>query len=188
MPTGNNSWPRKLPAPLSIKAQAKQIGSFIWENFAKQRKCRPDQVKIMASMYHLWEEVYNRNSDEPTVLICWNGETARGEYEGGSRVGLHRVDRSWTIVILRGHGFQNLMPNPDANPEIREEDFYDSVEALRDTVRLLVGVSEELPVNYRSTTAMSGIPGMGSNANVFIDGFQISIQTANDVPSIVQST
>jgi hypothetical protein len=181
----SNSYPNHLASPPSIKKQAQMIGTWLFNSFAKPRGCRSDQVKIMANMRHLWEEIYNRTKDEPTILIVWNGEKSRGGFNQANT--LHRVDRRWIVVILRGHGFKNLLPNPDANPEIQEEDFYDSVEILRDKIRVMLSISEEFPIDYVGIDPMPGVPALGNAGNAFIDGFSVSFSCANDIPGIAIS-
>ncbi len=98
----NNPSPTVREDALAIKTQM--------EVFATPRN---GTVKIMANMSHLWEEIYNNGivNENPRILIVWTGEIARGEYAGGDRTKLHRVDRQWNVVIMRGHGFKNSAPH-----------------------------------------------------------------------------
>ena len=84
----NNPSPTVREDALAIKTQM--------EVFATPRN---GTVKIMANMSHLWEEIYNNGivNENPRILIVWTGEIARGEYAGGDRTKLHRVDRQWKI-------------------------------------------------------------------------------------------
>lgn len=175
----SNSWPLHLSSPPTIKEQAFQIADWLYNQFAKQRG---GEVKIMANMQHLWEEVYEAKDNKPRVLVVYGGEQARGGFSQSNT--LHRVDRQWTVVILRGHGWRNLLNNPDAVSELQEENFYDSVETLRDKIRVLTSISEEFPIDYKSCRPMVGLPGVGNSGNVFADGYTIEFSTASDIPGI----
>ena len=185
----SNSWPYHQAAATSIRAQATQIAEWLYNSFAKERG---GTVKVMPSMKHLWSEIYDRKKDEPTILIVWNGETSRGGFNVANT--LHRVDRQWLVIVLRGHGWRNLeapsdvlVPTPSENTR-QYEDFYDTVECLRDKIRVMLSISEEFPIDYKSTNAMPGLPMIGQSGNLFIDGYQISFSTANDIPAITLST
>jgi hypothetical protein len=164
-----------LPKPITIANEADLIKAQL-ETYAKPRG---GTVKVLANMRHLWEEIFLL-TDAPRILICYTGETARGEYAGGTRTALHRVDRSWQVVVMRGHGFNNLLPGGEV---AGKEDFYDSVETVRDGCRVLQTISEEFPVNYKSIRPLpSAAP--TAVANVFMDAFVIEFDTANDIPII----
>lgn len=144
---------------------------------------RGGYCKVMANQRHLWEEIYVV-SDSPRILICYMGENARGEYEGGQRTRMHRVDRKWTVVVMRGHGFKNLLTGEGLTGT--QEDFYDSVETVRDGCRVMNNISEEFPVNYRSITPLPNV-GPTQTANVFMDAYAIEFTTANDIPEITEN-
>lgn len=163
-----------LPSPPTIKGQANDIASWIDTSFAKDRK---GVVKVIQSPRHLWEEIFLQD-DQPRVFVMFAGERSRGPSDQMRT--LHRVDRSWTVVIMRGHGWANLMPNAD---EGTEEDFLTTIEVLRDKIRVLLSVSEEFPLEYVS---MDALPNMAptKEANAFMDAYQIKFTTANDIPAI----
>ena len=140
---------------------------------------RGGQVKIMANTRHLWEEVYKHAVEgKPKVLVCFNRERSRGSEQ--LRNGLHRVDRNWLVVVMRGHGFANKMAKTDAGIT---DDFYSDCETLRDRIRVIISVSEEFPVDYVGMSPLPGVavPGM---ANVFLDAYSIEFNTANDIADI----
>jgi len=145
-------------------------------------------VKIMANMAHLWEEVLNPNllTGSPRILIVWMGETARGEYQGGQRTKLHRVDRRWSVVVMRGHGFRNMAADAQGQPGTPGyyEDFYDSVETVRDGCRVMSNITAEDLVNYEGTRPLPNVASSPS-ANVFCDAFEISFSCAADIPEIL---
>jgi hypothetical protein len=154
-------------------------------------------VQIVENESHLWEEMYNGKlpTTQPKVFILWTGETARGEYAGGDKTSLHRVDRHWMVVIMRGHGFRKLLaegigpepaPGAPAPPAGSTESFYNAVETLRDGIRVLQGISEEFPVDYLGITALPNI-GPNPEANVFMDCRVIRFDTAADIPALTLS-
>ena len=171
------SWPREsLAQPVTIDQHATNLASYIDEHFAQQRG---GKVLLMESMWHLWEYILTAQ-DEPTVLVCCTGETPRGSF---AEQDLWRfVDRQWTIVILRGHGFENLEWTEMGQPS-RKESLNASIEALRETIRAMIGLSEEFPVNYKGWSNLPAVarPGM---ANVFTAGAMLTFSTANNIPEI----
>ncbi len=176
MPNGN-------PSP-TIKENALLLKKQL-ESFALPRG---GYVKIMANMSHLWEELYNKGlvNSQPRILILCTGETARGEYAGGERTALHRVDRNWNVVVMRGHGFKNQVAGgaPMTNPPPTDpEAFYDDLETIRDGCRVLVGISEEYPVNYKGIRPLPNV-GPTPAANVFLDASVIEFDTAADIPAL----
>jgi hypothetical protein len=151
-------------------------------------KPRGGTVKVMANMRHLWEEIYNNGvaSETPRILIAWRGETARGEYAGGQRTKLHRVDRKWTIVIMRGHGFKNMVTESAGQPGTPEyyEDFADSVETVRDGCRVMSNLSCEDIIDYKGCSPLPNV-GPTNNANIFLDAYAVEFESAADIPEIL---
>lgn len=145
---------------------------------------RGGTVKLLENMRKLWEEIYIA-SDSPRILICFNGEQARGAFSVSNT--LHRVDRSWIVVIIKGKGFNAVEDSgKGAGSQVVgvAEPFLTSIEKLRETLRVLINISEEFPIDYKSIKPLPGIA-PGNTANVFIDGYAIEFSTANDIPDIV---
>ena len=165
-----------LPTPPSITEQAQYIGGAI----ASWAEPRGGSVKVMANMRHLWEEIYLL-SEAPRVLVAFNGEVSRGGFNLANR--LHRVDRSWMVVIMRGHGFRNAMS--EQGPTTKEEPFYDCVEIVREILRTITVITEEFPIDYKSIRPLPG-SGPNNSANVFMDAFVLEFSTANDIPDVYQ--
>lgn len=177
--SGNgNPSPTARENALAIKAQM--------EVFANPRG---GTVKIVENERHLWEEVMNNGivDENPRILILWTGEIARGEYAGGDRTNMHRVDRQWMVVIMRGHGFKNLSTESSGQPGTPGyiEAFSDSCETIRDGIRVLKGISEEFPVDYKSIRPLPNI-GPSQTANVFLDCKAIEFATAADIPAVIE--
>lgn len=166
-----------LPAPISITNQANMLGKWLDEWVAP----RGGVTKILANTRHLWEEIYGQSTDsQPRVLIIYMGEDSRGGFN--ERNTLHRVDRQWSVVVMRGHGFDNAMNKTE--PGIQTT-FYDDVETIRELIRCLTSMSEEEPIDYKAIRPLPGVaqPNM---ANVFLDGYSIEFSTANDIPAITR--
>jgi hypothetical protein len=160
---------------LSISDQANMIA----EQLSSWAEPRGGVVKVMANTRHLWEEVYGHAVDgKPKILVCFNRERSRGSEQ--LRNNLHRVDRNWLVVVMRGHGFSNLMAKES---KTQTDDFYTHCEELRDKVRVITSVSEEFPIDYVGMNPLPGVavPGM---ANVFLDAYSLEFNTANDIPAI----
>lgn len=170
------SWPYKLSSPPSVATQAQHIGSQL----ATWAEPKGGEVRIMANMRHLWEHIMMA-SDKPRILVCFTGEVSRGGNEMNT---LHRVDRSWSVVVIRGHGFD---PDPTAegatNAGEPVDAFYDNVETVRDLVRVITSISEEFPVEYRAIKPVAGAAPTPAS-NVFMDAYEITFTTANDIPGI----
>lgn len=173
------SWPpTTLVVPATAAEQAEQMGDWIDTTFAQPRG---GTVKIMESMWHVWEYVLSAQ-DEPTVLICCTGETPRGSFAEQDL--WHRVDRQWTFVVIRGHGFRNLMPDDKGAVPNGKEALTTSIEVLRDTVRAMTGMSEEFPINYRGWKSLPAVARPGT-ANVFTAGAYLEFSTSVDIREVV---
>lgn len=170
-----------MTAPVTADWQAAAIASYVEENFAQPRG---GTVKIMESMWHLWEEILLA-STAPRVLVCCTGENPRGSFAEQDL--WHRVDRQWTVVLVLGHGFRNLMPDGLGNPPSGAETMTTSIEALRDTVRVMTSISEEFPVNYKGWKNLPAVARPGT-ANVFVAGGMLEFSTANDIPEVTETT
>jgi len=170
------SWP-EVPAAETVTAdsQAVLFATFLDHQYAQQRG---GTVKVMESMYHLWEEILSA-SDEPRVLVCCTGETPRGSFAEQDL--WHRVDRQWTIAVVRGHGFRNLMHDEQGAPVNTVETLCQSIEAVRDCVRSLRGLSQEWPINYKGWKNLPAV-GRPGTVNVFVAGATLEFSTANDIP------
>lgn len=138
---------------------------------------RSGTTKILEGIQHLWEEI-SIVQDKPRLLICCTGEESRGD--AGIRGHLQRVDRQWEVVIIRGHGFKNLVAEGegDAMP------FHTAWEQVRDEVRKILNIGEEFPaIEYLGS---SPVPNLAPNqqANVFLSAQSLRFSTANDIPRL----
>jgi len=178
-PPTMNAWPNRtqLAAPPTISQQAQIIANWLTTSFAAPRG---GSVKILQNQRHLWEEIYMQD-DTPRLFIMFKSEKSRGGFNQANK--LHRVDRQWSVIIMRGHGWRNLMPNPNEAFGTQAEDFLDTIEVLRDKLRVLLNISEEFPIDY---TGVDSLPNIAptKEANVFMDCYIINFSTANDIPNI----
>lgn len=154
---------------------AQQLQAFVDE--------RGGDVKIVANVRHLWEEVYKRAvTNPPGVYICFESETVRGPESTRNDQG--RADRVWKVVIMRGHGFRNKIAKDDeGGGATQTDDFYSVCEDIRDRIRVIKNIAVEFPIDYRGMQPLPGVaqPNM---ANVFCDGYSISFATANDIGEV----
>lgn len=170
------------PSP-TIRECAKAIEAQM-NIFAKPRG---GTVEIMENEAHLWEKIYNGGliSEQPRIFILCVGERARGEYAGGDRTNLHRVDRRWQVIVGRGHGFKNM--SADFKGQMGTPGYYesfdDSIETVRDGIRIMSNITVEDVVDYKGWRPLSNI-GPSPSANVFLDFRTVEFETAADIPRI----
>lgn len=159
-----------LPAPITISQEANLIQAALQDWVGQWG----GTAVIASNLRDLWSQS-SINSQHPRILICYNGEVARGSFEQMSR--FHRVDRSWLVAVTKGRGFFAQRGDSLSNAEVTEMPLYDVVENVRDLVRFMDNISEETPhPDFRSIKPMQ----MG---NMVVDGYTIEITTANDIPS-----
>ena len=134
-------------------------------------------ASVVSNLQDLWKQAY-QNSQRPLILICYNGENARGSFEFSNA--FSRVDRNWLVLIKEGRGY--LAERGDKLTETTSvSPFYDQVEGLRDWLRRLLNVSAELPtIDYKGISPVS-------QGDQVIDAYVISFSTANDIPQILTS-
>jgi hypothetical protein len=160
----------------------------ICDQLATYATPRGGTVKVVENESHLWEEIYNDGlvSEQPRIMVLFVGEVARGEYAGGERTKLHRVDRKFMVVVMRGHGFKNMAVESRGQPGTPGfyESFADSIETIRDGCRVMSNISVEDVVDYKGIRPLSGI-GPSPSANVFLDCKAIEFACASDIPEIL---
>lgn len=161
-----------LPAPPSISNQAGQIQAVL-DGWAAPKG---GSAQVASNLTDKWLQSY-QSSQKPLILITYTGEQSRGDFSVANRN--HRVDRSWSVLIKRGRGF-SANRGDSLNKTVGSiEPFYDSVEAIRELLRCMVGISEEIPIDYKS------IRPIGQSGGEIIDSYVIEFSTANDIPAIM---
>jgi len=168
--------------PLTTSQQLALISEWIDVKFCQPRGGKTEQ---MESMQHLWEYIIS-SGDQPTVCVCCTAEKQRSFNSLQESDRTHRVDRRWTVAIIRGRGFRTLMQDPLGTPPNGKEMLTDSIDALRDAVRALVNVSEEFPVHYDGWDSLPPVARPGT-ANVFVAGALLEFSTANDLGEVSQT-
>ena len=148
-------------------------------------------VKILENEAHLWQEIVNPSpiNETPRIFIICSGEVARGEYDGQNRTNLERVERKWQVIVGRGHGFKTLTAENVGQPGTPGyyESFDDTIETVRDGIRILSNVTVDPIVNYKGWRPLANI-GPSPAANVFLDFRVVEFTTAADIPSVASMT
>ena len=159
-----------LEAPITISDEAALILARLQEFAGRYGGV----AAIVPNLRELWNQA-SINSQSPRILICYNGETARGTFSQISP--WHRVDREWLIAVTKGRGYYATRGSGLSDASATETPLYDVLETVRDIVRGMQNISEETPSpDFKSIRPMQ----LG---NLVVDGFQITVTTANDIPS-----
>jgi len=163
-----------MRSPPSVSQQASALAALL-DAYAKPLGgC----ARALAGMSHLWEEM-NTVTEAPRILVVCGGEVSRGGFDKAYTQ--HRVDRQWTVVVMREHGWKNAVAEAAG---ANDKPFYDVLEEVRDLLRANSHlVSEELPVDYKG---WEPIPNLAPSrvAGVFVDGAAVRFSTANDIPGV----
>jgi hypothetical protein len=159
-----------LPAPPSISNQSNQIATVL-DEWASPRG---GKAVVVSTVTASWIQSY-QSSQKPLIMIYYMGQISRGDFSVMNRN--HRVDRGWKVVVKRGRGFNSIRGDSLTETVGNMEPFTDSVEAIELLCRTMIGISEEIPIDYKSTTNTS------KSAEI-IDEFTIMFGTANDLPAI----
>lgn len=160
-----------LDAPITIGQQAKNLQAVLG-NWAAQFG---GVAEVTSNLKDLWNQAAI-NNDQPRILICYMGETARGDSR--IRSALNRVDRIWNVAVIRGRGFSARRGDSLTSQVVNAIPFYDVVETVRDTIRTILNISEEFPVEFLSIRPLS-------QGTMVLDAYTIEFMTANDIPEII---
>jgi len=133
-------------------------------------------VLVTSNLRDLWAKA-SQSSQKPCLLICFTGERARGPF--GTAAVSHRVDRSWTVAVVRGRGFASTRGDTLTQSVGNVDPFYDALEAVREMLRAANNLSAEFPVDYKAIRPMQ----LG---NLVIDGYLIEFTTANDLDQVTE--
>ena len=162
--------PAGLASPPSISQQTQQIVDVL-KPYAQKSGGFADMV---SNLQMLWAQASMAN-DRPRILICYNGESIRGDFSVASAN--HRVDRQWIVAVTRGRGWSANRGDSLYKTVGNADPFLDIVEEVRELIRTMIGVSEEFPVDYKRVSPMS-------SGNKALDSYAIEFSTANDIPGI----
>ena len=168
-----------IPSPPRDPLPVTTIGASLLAQIKPWVQARGGTVDYVHNLQHLWEKVYDvQTEDIPRIYICWNGATAIGGDEMSNT--LHLKNNHWIAVIMRGHGFKNLVMDGigQAGTPGSIEPFADSVEQVENLILTTQNITEMPPVTWEATQPMPSL-GPTPSANVFLDGYQILFSTAN---------
>jgi hypothetical protein len=158
--------------PISISDSANAIQAWL------QQWAQPlgGTAAVVSNLRELWNQA-SLNSQVPRILICYNGETARGDF--AHIAPWHRVDRHWIVAVTKGRGYYANRGDSLSNGNATELPFYDAIEQVRDRLRCMLGISQESPtIDYKGIKPMQ----LG---NLVVDGVTLEFSTANDCPTIL---
>lgn len=124
---------------------------------------------MVSNTREMWQLASN-DSQKPIIYVCWGGEDPWSSNANISAV-THRVNRSWILGVKQGRGFKS-------NRGESLKGFIPFVEQVRDTMRSMLGISEDFGNDY------SGIKPW-SQGSLVIDGYLITFGTKNDLPNIL---
>lgn len=163
-----------LPAPISINDQLVQIRDVL--NGWSMANGYQAVFKIVSNLQDLWAQSL-QNSQSPMGFVFFEGETARGSF--AELAPWHRVDREFVVRLKKGRGYLVERGDSVANDGSGEISFVSILEQVRDKIRCILSISEELPsIDYR------GIKSVRLGDQV-IDAYDIRFTTANDIPIIL---
>lgn len=133
-------------------------------------------VQIASNPAMMWEMAYAASS-KLRIILCCVGEELRGDFSVAAA--LHRADRQFVCLVTRGRSFttdrgMGLTQIVQDNPPL-----FTLVEKVRDTIRAMIGISVELPVDYK------GFRSFPLEDGLIMDAYQIEFSTAVDLPALV---
>lgn len=161
-----------LSVPLTISETLNALVENL-QTWVGQYSGKATQV---SNLKDLWETP-SLNSQSPRVLVCFNSEQARGSFE--DLAAWHRVDRTFQVAVTKGRGYLANRGDSLSNPDAVELPFLDALEEVRDQLRCMLGISEEMPsIDYKNMR-MSNMMG-----NLVVDSAIIEFSVAADIPFI----
>ena len=126
-------------------------------------------VEIASNVEYLWRQSA-QDSQRPMLYVCYAGETPWSSNANISAL-THRVSRDFIIRVKQGRGFAST--RGDTVPQ-----FTVIVEKIRDTIRSMLGISEDAGIDY------GGIKPVRLGDKI-IDCYDISFSCKNDLPTIL---
>ncbi len=129
---------------------------------------------IVFDQLELWENIFKGVSN-PKVLVCYDGETLRGD--PSIRAILGRVDRQWIVAVSRARGLNASRGDSLNELKGNARPFYDLIEEARDIIRSLGGISVESPVDFISIE-----PAVRPDA--LTDAYLLRFSVADDLPQL----
>jgi hypothetical protein len=158
---------------MTISYQAKTIADALqkWLNEGQGK------AVVVPDLLKLWEVAYQTTA-YPRALVCYAGESLRGDFSVAAALG--RVDRQWLVAIIRGTGFPTSRGIGLTDTVMNGPAFYDQVEEGRDVIRCLRNISVELPLDFKRIYPMEKL-------DDFISGYIVEFSTAVDLPQMSEA-
>ncbi len=125
----------------------------------------------VSNVQDLWSQS-SQTSQKPTVYVCFSGETPWSSNANISAL-THRTSREFIVRVKQGRGFT----------AVRGETVYSFVtivEQVRDTIRSMLGISQDFGVDYAGTKYVR----LGSQV---IDAYDLTFSVKADCPQIIQT-
>lgn len=129
---------------------------------------------IASDPSHMWKMAYAA-ADKPRVIICYMGEDVRGGFQTGAFT--HRVDRKYNVVVTRGRGFNAERGDSLTQERGNARPLFNLFEEARDIIRSIVGLSQELPIDYLGAHNFSA-------GEIIMDAYVIDFSIAVDLPNL----
>ena len=136
-------------------------------------------VSWVANLRLFWEQAATR-SDQPRVLFCYTGETARGPFSRAAAT--HRVDRKFKCAVTRGRGYAANRGDTLTTTVGNADPFLDQVEYIRDYIRTIQNISVEYPLDYKNMVSFE------FRRDLVMDGYIIEFSTAHDLPALTTTS
>jgi hypothetical protein len=124
---------------------------------------------MVSNMREMWQ-LASEDSQKPLIYVCYGGESAWSSNANISAL-TYRVSRNWIIGIKQGRGYTSDRGYSLTN-------FLPFVELVRDTIRTMIGVSQDNGNDFASIEPWS----LGTQ---IIDGYILRFSTKNDLPQIL---
>lgn len=143
-------------------------------------------AEIVHDLNHLWTRAFIK-SDVPRCLICFAGETIRGDFTIAAATS--RVDRDFVVLVTRARGFTATRGDTLVEDYENQRPFYDLLEEARDLIRTLAfdpSVTEAMdtdPIDYKGIK-----PALPEDTPLDAYMIEFSIGTQLGVPVIPKPT
>lgn len=134
---------------------------------------------IVPTLAKLWDPQFISQT-KPRILIAYNGENIRSRYgvPDNATAALGRVDRHWVVAVTRGRSWARRVGDGLSTTVQNAVPLYDVIEELRDLLRAMTQISDELPVDFEAIRPM---PSM-QTGQLYLDAFLVEFSTGVQLP------
>ena len=123
----------------------------------------------------MWEMAYAA-TNKLRVILCCTGEELRGDFSVAAA--LARADRQFIALVTKGRSFTWRRGEGLVNTVQNTFPLFEQVAQVRDLIRSMVAVSNELPVDYK------GFKSFPLERELIMDAYAIEFSLATDLPLI----